>query len=293
MGSYIMRARQAVEIVNSASRNTYKAKCLKISSLPLQRLQNLWAMQIPNGSLCVFVKDSIRRANPQTLEALRARGVVVAADYVDTDFAALRHLPIDVEIASSNIQFERLEYERRNKKTKIILCDHQADIDLLINPGDFFTDQKINEAIYWGELENIDPNHKIHVKLKTFQSAYLDDKTLVALRSHKYHYCVRPASQYDNKLTSKPITKIYNSLAAGSIPIISKDDREALKILGERYYWTVENINKNGMINDRAKEKNEIEKLEKIKNKYNFKETQRRYIRMINLALSASRGHGN
>lgn len=176
-------------------------------------------------------------------------------------------IPTDIEIASSISQLAYLQQANRHSLSTVLLCEHQADIELLLENYDFTDNNKLDKAIYWGEPQNLGDVLGLTIDIDTRYMNSNQNEFVKILAQYKYHICVRPKNQYQNNQVFKPLTKVFNALAAGSIPIISELDHEALTLLGEKYPWTVEKLKSNGFKIRKEEEDIEINKLIEIKQK--------------------------
>ena len=279
-----MRAHQAAELLNLETTQVCRATTLAVASYRFNIFEELWMRRVPSNSLCIFVKDSIRRMSEKTIYKMRAKGAVIAVDYLDANFREMGKIPTDIEIASSLSQLAYLQQANRHSLTTVLLCEHQADIKLLLGNYDFTDNNKLDRAIYWGEQENLGDILELNIDIDTHYVNSNQNEFTKILPQYKYHICVRPKNQYQDKTVFKPLTKIFNALAAGSIPIISELDHEALTLLGKKYPWTVEKLKFNRFKIRKEEADIELNNLIEIKQKNNLQAATNRYKSIIEKA---------
>lgn len=279
-----MRAHQAAELLNLETTQLFGAKTLAIASYRFKIFEELWMHRVPSNSLCIFVKDSIRRMRETTIYKLRAKGVVIAVDYLDVNFREIGRITTDIEVAASLSQLTYLQQANRHSQSTVLLCEHQADIKLLLGNYNFTDNNKLDKAIYWGEQQNLGDVRGLNIDIDTRDMNSNQNEAAKILAQYKYHICVRPKSQYQNNQVFKPLTKIFNALAAGSVPIISELDHEALSVLGENYPWTVEKLKLNRFTISKEEVDVGLKNLLNIKQKHNLKSVINRYKKIIEKA---------
>lgn len=68
-----MRAHQAAELLNLETTQVFRGTTLAVASYRFKILEELWMRRVPSNSLCIFVKDSIKRLGGKTIYKMRAK----------------------------------------------------------------------------------------------------------------------------------------------------------------------------------------------------------------------------
>lgn len=247
LGSVRMRVFQLKDII--ASKNIdVKIKGIYSSKIPLYHYY--WSAFIKRSSILIFNKDAIDRAPIKTLSLLRSKNIKVVLDVLDKDLNRFNYNKIDYLIASSNRQYEYLKNVVRssNLPVEVLYIPHQADIRLNKNgtkPN--FYKRKNKKVFYFGEHTNIycPTKYLNEVNIIPYEGV-MTDKEIQEMEKYDFQYCIRGPQQNTSLYIFKPITKIINSYYLGSLPIISFDMDDAVKVLGADYPFTLQSYSDEG-----------------------------------------------
>ena len=285
-GSTVMRTFQAADILKSYS----TAEPLAIETRQITNLRtglawHIWCRTIKNQSLAVFCKDAIDRLPRKMLPSLQNRDIKIAVDYIDKSLDGFEFSGIDIHIASSSKQAAFLKSLAIDNK-KIFELFHLGD-QRLYNKDQSKIQKK--GIVYYGELQNTYIPEKLINLIEIMPyNGFTTEQDLQKLCSYKFLYCIRDPKQNRSVSLFKPTTKIMNSIALLTPPIVTLDMDGVINILGSEYPFMAkinsdEEIQRilNLAINDEQAYIKAVEILKQCKKKYNPNTWSNNFLSMV------------
>ena len=247
LGSVKMRVFQLKDMI--ASKNI-DVKIKGIHSSKISLYHYYWLAFIKRSSILIFNKDAIDRAPIKMLSLLRSKNIKVALDVLDKDLNRFNYNKIDYLIASSNRQYEYLKNVVRssNLQIEVLYIPHQADLRLKkIGTKPTFYRRKNKKVFYFGEHTNLycPTEYLGEINIIPYNGIMADEE-IQEIRNYNFQYCIRGPQQNTSLYIFKPITKIINSYYLSSLPIISFDMDDAVKVLGADYPFTLQSYSDEG-----------------------------------------------
>ena len=281
-----MRTFQAADILRSHA----KARPLAIETKSITNLRtdlawHFWCRTIKKKSLAVFCKDAIDRLPRKFIPLLQSRDVKIAIDYLDKSLDGFDFSGIDVHIASSDKQAAFLNSLTIENK-RVFEIFHLGD-QRLYNKNKIKNQRK--GIVYYGELQNTYIPEKLIKRIEIMPyNGSTTEQDLKKLCSYKFLYCIRDPKQNRAVSLFKPTTKIMNSIALLTPPIVSADMDGVINLLSSEYPFMAETSSDkdidrilNLAANDEQAYIKAIEILKKCNKKYNPNTWTRAFLRMV------------
>lgn len=236
-GSTVMRTFQLKKIIENYGCQKVNIQLAEVSNFRISPLWMLWIEKFERNSLAIFCKYAIDRVPIYILKNLKARNIKIAVDYIDRGIDSLDIANVDIHIASSSRQQEFLK--SLTNAENVVKIAHFGDIDIFKN-GCTPPRTKKKSICYLGEIRNLFLPEKYisNVNILPYRGQ-LTPSLIQEASQYRFHYCVRPQSQNEDLNFFKPATKVMNCIGFGVIPIISRDQEDAINILGENYPFII------------------------------------------------------
>ncbi|MGY6704692.1 hypothetical protein [Roseinatronobacter sp.] len=249
LGSTYLRGTQLCKIAQTYLGEYYECEILPmparkggINKFTLSSRQLVWAATCPKDAIYFITKQCIERLGPTAASILQSRARAVLFDYIDADMQNVSLIGADIHICASHSQLSYMTATLpQNDVGNAAFLRHGFDTRLSRVIG--YTGSEFR-AVYCGAEENTYIPNGVRQRID-----FLDGSSpgrmahaVEKLGLYNAHYCIR-SEPHPKRFVFKPMTKLANAAACGSIVIANINSDGVIEELGEDYPYLVRSVN--------------------------------------------------
>ncbi|KIT17944.1 hypothetical protein [Jannaschia aquimarina] len=242
LGSAVMRGDQLAALVSPHLDHAMTVRAVPFHAKLMPPVaMSAFARRVPLGAVVIVVKSAAKGLTADHLAPLRARGVRIGYDSIDTAIGEIDFDLYDFHIAASvggKAALEAALATRGRTDVPVELLHHHHDPRLAGHRA-----AETFACGYVGERKNAMIPQALASEVEVIEVNYAREfaRILPRLDRLSLHYAVRPAPTGGDRQNRvyKPFTKGFTAAALGANILVNREVDDVLALLGEDYPYLV------------------------------------------------------